>query len=357
VSACRARGEQPLRLPDARVDGARLCCVRRPTGDGKGCCCGRRVGVFDSSLRMNLRTSRFRSGSRSPLELDGTIRAGASAGGGILSDSMLCHLDTDEVLRIHDRVCRDFAASDDPVDTPGVRDHGLLESAVARQHTGYGLWLKYDTVWSNAATLTFGLCCNHAFHNGNKRTALVCMIAHLEKNRHALFDTKHDQLYTMIKDVAKHTLGDRTSSRGKPKPPAPRDADKEVAEIARWLRKRARRVDRKDRQITGRQLRTIIAQHGYELRDAKNNSIVVCKRVERRKGLSLRKITTYDRVCNIAFRGDTQPVALNDVRLVRKLCELDEEHGYDAHAFYKSADPVDVWINDYRGVLARLSKE
>jgi death-on-curing protein len=233
----------------------------------------------------------------------------------------------------------------------------LLESAVARQYTGYGDWLKYSTVYSNAATLTFGLCCNHAFHNGNKRTALVCMIAHLERNNHALFDTKHDQLYSMIKDVAKHSLGERTPSRGKPRREPPRDADREVEEIARWLRKRARRVDRQERRITGRQLRTILAQHDYELRDPKNNSIIVCKRVERRKGLSLRKITTYDRVCPIAFRGDTQPVALRDVRLVRRLCELDEHHGYDSHSFYKSADPVDVWINEYRGVLARLSKE
>ena len=227
----------------------------------------------------------------------------------------------------------------------------------ARQYTGYGHWLKYDTVWSNAATLTFGICCNHAFHNGNKRTALVCMIAHLERNRHTLFDTKHDQLYAMIKDVAKHSLGEKSSSRGKPKPPTPRDADREVDEITRWLRKRARRIERDDRRITARQLRTIVAQHGYELRDPKNNAIVVCKRVERRKGLGLRKITAYERVCSIAYRGDTQPIPLKDVRLVRRLCELDEPHGYDAHAFYKSADPVDVWINEYRGVLARLSKE
>lgn len=90
----------------------------------------------------------------------------------------------DEVLHIHERVCGDFASSADPVDTPGPRDSGLLDSAIARQLTGTADYLKYSTVWSNAATLTFGLCCNHPFHNGNKRTALVCMIAHLEKNGH-----------------------------------------------------------------------------------------------------------------------------------------------------------------------------
>jgi prophage maintenance system killer protein len=86
---------------------------------------------------------------------------------------MVQFLTIDEVLHLHDRVCRDFARSNDPVDTPGPRDLGLLESAVARQQTGAGEFLKYSSVYSNAATLTFGLCCNHPFHNGNKRTALV----------------------------------------------------------------------------------------------------------------------------------------------------------------------------------------
>jgi hypothetical protein len=39
------------------------------------------------------------------------------------------------------------------------------------------------------------------------------------------------------------------------------------------------------------------------------------------------------------------------------VCRLDDEHGFDSRAFYKSDDPVDVWINDYRGVLEKLSRE
>jgi death-on-curing protein len=271
---------------------------------------------------------------------------------------MLSFLTIDEVLHIHDRVCRDFAATEDPVDTPGPRDLGLLESAIGRQMTGAGEYLKYGTVWSKAATLTFGLCCNHPFHNGNKRTALVSMIAHLEKNGHTLFDTKHAQLYSMIKDVAKHSLGEKPQPRGRPKPVAPRDADREVEAIARWLRKRARRIEREERRIPHRQLRTILGQHGFEMRDPKNNSITICKRLERRKGVfNRRTIVEYERVCNISYRGETQLVGMKDIRLVRRVCRLDEAHGYDSRAFYKSEDPVDVWINDYRSVLERLSKE
>jgi death-on-curing protein len=263
----------------------------------------------------------------------------------------------DEVLHIHDRVCRDFADTSDPIDTPGPRDVGLLESAIARQQTGSALYLKYDSVWSNAATLTFGVCCNHPFHNGNKRTALVCMIAHLEKNGHTLFGTKHSELYTMIKDVAKHSLGDSTDRRAKRRPPpSGRDADREVDAIARWLRKRARRIERDERRITNRQLRQILSQHGFEMRDPKNNSIAVCRLVERRKGL-FKIVTEYERVCAIGYRGETQLVGLRDIHRLRTECQLDAQHGYDSQAFYKSEDPIDVWINDYRSVLERLSKE
>jgi death on curing protein len=265
-------------------------------------------------------------------------------------------LTVDDVLHIHSRVCNDFANTDDPVDSPGVRDQGMLESAVGRQQTGCGEYLKYDTVWSNAATLGFGICCNHAFHNGNKRTALVSMIAHLEANKHTLFGTKQSEMYSMIKEVAKHSFGRTHDPRAKRRPVSERDADREVEAIAKWLRKRARRIERDERRITHRQLRKILAQHGIEMRDPRNGAIIVGRRFERRTPL-LQKRERFERVCTIGYRGETQLVGLRDIRRVRELCELDDEHGVDSRAFYKSEDPVDVWINDYRSVLERLSKE
>jgi hypothetical protein len=123
----------------------------------------------------------------------------------------------------------------------------------------------------------------------------------------------------MIKDVAKHSLGETADRRGKRKPLTRRDADAEVEAIARWLRKRARRVERDERRITHRQLRTILGRQGFEMRDPKNNSIAVCRRVERRKGVFLKKITEYERLCSITYRGDTQLVALRDARTVRQV--------------------------------------
>ena len=93
-------------------------------------------------------------------------------------------LNVEEVLRIHDILVEDFLASNDPISPAGVRSEQLLESAVSRQWTGLGQILKYPTPVESAATLLYGICGDHPFHNGNKRTALVSMLAHLDKNKH-----------------------------------------------------------------------------------------------------------------------------------------------------------------------------
>jgi hypothetical protein len=43
-----------------------------------------------------------------------------------------------EVLEVHNALVKDFSSSSDPISPPGMRSMDLLESAVARQHTGIG---------------------------------------------------------------------------------------------------------------------------------------------------------------------------------------------------------------------------
>lgn len=61
--------------------------------------------------------------------------------------------------------------------TVGVRDRGLLESAVFRPQTGY-----YADAVEEAAALYESLVQNHPFHDGNKRTAFVATNAFLRSN-------------------------------------------------------------------------------------------------------------------------------------------------------------------------------
>ena len=52
---------------------------------------------------------------------------------------------------------------------PGVRDEGLLESALAQPSQSFGGTELYPTLEEKAARLAFGLAKNHAFLDGNKR--------------------------------------------------------------------------------------------------------------------------------------------------------------------------------------------
>lgn len=88
---------------------------------------------------------------------------------------------------------------------PDVRDHGLLESALARpQATAYGKDV-YPTVHAKAAALLHSLARNHALVDGNKRLALAATIAFCGLNGFRLTLT-NDEAYDLIVAVADGTL-------------------------------------------------------------------------------------------------------------------------------------------------------
>jgi len=64
-------------------------------------------------------------------------------------------------------------AFDEPVDKNAFKDRGLLDSAVNRPFQTFGGQELYETIYKKAAALFHSLTCNHCFHNGNKRTAVI----------------------------------------------------------------------------------------------------------------------------------------------------------------------------------------
>lgn len=82
----------------------------------------------------------------------------------------------------------------------GVRDEGLLQSALARpQHR----WTYEEaaTLFDLAAAYGFGLAKNHAFVDGNKRVALLAIRAFLYRNGYA-FNPEEVETVTMMEGVA-----------------------------------------------------------------------------------------------------------------------------------------------------------
>jgi len=88
-----------------------------------------------------------------------------------LPDKTVQHLSLDEVLAIHQRLIEHFGGP------PGVRDLGLLESALHRPQTGY-----YADLSEMAAALFESLLMNHPFVDGNKRAAFFSTDVFLRLN-------------------------------------------------------------------------------------------------------------------------------------------------------------------------------
>ena len=64
----------------------------------------------------------------------------------------------------------------------GVRDEGLLESALESAFAGFGETELYPTKEEKGARIGFALISNHAFVDGNKRIGMYIMMAFLEMN-------------------------------------------------------------------------------------------------------------------------------------------------------------------------------
>lgn len=78
----------------------------------------------------------------------------------------------------------------------GIRDFGLLESALAQPEASFaGEWL-HPSLHDMAAAYAFHLCQNHPFIDGNKRAALACALVFLELNGVSIHDPRG-----MLKDA------------------------------------------------------------------------------------------------------------------------------------------------------------
>lgn len=91
---------------------------------------------------------------------------------------MTMFLTKEEVISAHYYMMRKM----DDADQAGVKDHGLLESAVHRPQQSVFGEDAYPTLFDKAAALLESLVKNHCFHNGNKRTAYLVVKSFLMVN-------------------------------------------------------------------------------------------------------------------------------------------------------------------------------
>lgn len=85
-------------------------------------------------------------------------------------------LSTDEIISIHGELVKRTGGSD------GLRDMGLLESAVNSTYAGFENYEQYPSIEEKSARLAFSLIADHAFVDGNKRIGIAVMLITLKLN-------------------------------------------------------------------------------------------------------------------------------------------------------------------------------
>ena len=89
--------------------------------------------------------------------------------------------------------------------TDGIRDEGLLESALHAPFQPFAEQELYPSLLEKAARLGFGLICNRPFVDGNKRIGTHAMLVFLNINQIELC-YEDDELIAVILSVASGTM-------------------------------------------------------------------------------------------------------------------------------------------------------
>ena len=246
------------------------------------------------------------------------------------------YLDLDDITVIRGRLATsEYGGKDFGANRP-IRPNEL-ESAIERQHAGFGGNLKYPSVIGAAATLFYGLTLSHGFENGNKRTAIVSLLVFLQRNKHLLIEANEDNLYDLTTQVASHSFMTRPSSTRSP--------DSEVAGIQRWLTAHTRALVLGDRSIHFKEFKENLTELGCTFESPKKNYMKV-----------FRKTPDGEVAFKLGYPGPNFEVSVTDVKKARRALRLDEIHGHDSASFYDLETAVDGFANEYRNLLDRLAE-
>lgn len=106
-------------------------------------------------------------------------------------------LTLDDVMAVHAEAIDAYGGSD------GIRDQGMLVSALATPQATFGGEFLHPTIHDKAAAYLFHLARNHAFIDGNKRTAWMAallFLAHNDVSVKVAFDL--DEIECFVIDAA-----------------------------------------------------------------------------------------------------------------------------------------------------------
>jgi death on curing protein len=95
-------------------------------------------------------------------------------------------LGKEDVIRIHDELVSETGESSN------IINEGLLESALHSPQATFGGEYLHPTIYEQASAYLFHIACNHAFEQGNKRTAFAAMVTFLNANDYNIEITEEE---------------------------------------------------------------------------------------------------------------------------------------------------------------------
>lgn len=109
---------------------------------------------------------------------------------------MTHYVELEEILHLQLRIIEESGGAE------GLRDLGMLESALAQPRMTFGGQELYSSIAEKAAALGFSLIANHPFVDGNKRIGHAAIEAFLMRNGFQLVGTVDEQEAVILQVAA-----------------------------------------------------------------------------------------------------------------------------------------------------------
>ena len=238
-------------------------------------------------------------------------------------------INTNTIIYIHDYLTNYFKNLEDPIQPPGIKNRGGIESAASRPD----LNPEYDSPYLKGAALFHSIINNHPFHNGNKRTALLSTIYYLGEFGILIERCSDEELYEFTRRVAAHEICENRTD--------------EVSIIAEQLEKFSRTQSKGDRPLKFRKLEAILNEFGFTLIDYGK----VCKIRNQDTNKTIKGVTVKKKGKNGKEDFDPQYISK-----LRKLLDLTPENGIDSMRFY-GEEGISEDLNNFMKIRIEVMKK
>lgn len=230
----------------------------------------------------------------------------------------------------------------------GILNYDMLSSAVYRQTVSFGDVEKWKQPIEKFATLLYGLTKDHAFNDGNKRTAFLCLLMGLHRINRKI-NCGHKDFEKLLVRIASNNLGLYKSYKSYEK-----YDDPEVRFIADFIRRNSKKIDTQFHSITYAGFNQRLKQFDVWMDNPQGNTINVYRKTTKKSFWGLHSKSQDERIIQIGFKGWKKQINPKALKSVLQAAHLTAEFGVDSNVFFYDDEPEYKLVEDYYPILKRL---